>query len=83
VVRDGAEELDEGHDAVGGCAHVVGRDLADVGVKGRRGRADAQQERHLDEEDDGGLGTVRFDRVSRRPGTCLLGRVGRLTRISR
>ena len=61
---DDAEPLDEGHDAVGGGAHPVGRDLADGVVERRRGRADAQEEGDLDEEDyEGGYavgGDVRM-----------------------
>lgn len=53
-VHDQRQPLDEAHGAVGGSAHVVGRDLADGGVKRRRGRADSQEEGHLDEEDDEG-----------------------------
>lgn len=46
------EKLDNGHDKVRGGAQVVGRDLANKGVKlGRRG-ADAKQQRNLDEQDD-------------------------------
>lgn len=47
-----AEPLGEGHGGVRGGAHVVGRHLADGRVEARRGRADPQQERHLNEEDD-------------------------------
>ena len=46
------EPLYEGHGTVGAGAHVVRRDLADRGVEGGRGRADSQEKRHLDEEDD-------------------------------
>lgn len=47
-----AEKLDDGHDKVCGGAQVVGRDLANEGVKlGRRG-ADAKQQRDFDEQDD-------------------------------
>lgn len=51
---DAGQEDDDSHDAVGGGAHVVGRDLADGVVEGRRGRADAEKERHFDEEDHEG-----------------------------
>lgn len=47
-----AEKLDNGHNKVRGGAQVVGRDLANKGVKlGRRG-ADAKQQRNFDEQDD-------------------------------
>ncbi|KAL3962548.1 hypothetical protein ACCO45_004071 [Purpureocillium lilacinum] len=49
-----ADEHDGAHDAVGGRAHVVGRDLADELVKLGRGRADAEEQRHFDEEDQEG-----------------------------
>lgn len=48
---DTADELDDGHDAIGGGAHVVGGDLANEVVELSRGRADAQQERDFDEQD--------------------------------
>ncbi len=54
AAANGADELDGGHDAVGGSAHVVGRHPADRVIKGRRGRADSQEEGYLDEEDDEG-----------------------------
>lgn len=47
--NDDAEPLDDRHAGVGGGAHVVGRDLADRGVEGGRGRADSEQERYFDE----------------------------------
>lgn len=56
--RDDGEPLDEGHDAVGTGTHVVGRDLADGIIEGRRGRADAQEKGHFDEEDDEGRDTA-------------------------
>ena len=46
------EPLDEGHGTVRAGAHVVGRDLADRGIEGGRGRADSQEQRHLNEQDD-------------------------------
>jgi hypothetical protein len=61
--RDDGQPLHDGHDAVGARAHVVTRDLADGGVKGGRGRADAQQQRDLDEEDDKGRDAVVCSRV--------------------
>ena len=56
---DEAEEEDDGHDGVGGGAHVVCRDPADGGVETGRGRADAQEEGHLDEKDDEGAAACR------------------------
>lgn len=47
---DTAQELDDGHDEIGGGAHVVGRDLANEGVELARGRADAQEEGNFDEQ---------------------------------
>ena len=44
--------MDDGEHEVDGGAHVVGLEAADEGVEAGRGRADAQQERDLDEEDD-------------------------------
>ena len=48
---DGAP-LDDGHDAVGGRAHVVGRNPSNGSIEGGRGRADTKQKGYLDEEDD-------------------------------
>lgn len=61
--RDDAQPLDQAHDAVRGGAHVVGRDLAHVGVERARRRADAQEERDLDEHNDhgGGAGEEGMD----------------------
>lgn len=56
--RDDAEPLDESHDAVRGGAHVVGRDFAHVAIESARSRADAQQQRDLDEDDDEGRRAV-------------------------
>lgn len=52
------QENDRSHDAVGGGAHVVCRDLADGLVERGRGRADAQEERDFDEEDHEGEAPV-------------------------
>lgn len=49
---DDAEPLDEGHDAVRGGAHVIGRDFADIAIEGAGCRTDAQKEGDLDENDD-------------------------------
>jgi len=51
-----ADELDDGHDAVDGGAHVICAELADEVVELARGRADAEEERHFDEEDYEGAG---------------------------
>lgn len=53
-----AEILDHGHDDIGGGAEVVGRNLADKLVELARGWADAQEKRHLDEQDEEGRGTI-------------------------
>lgn len=45
------QPLSKGHARVGGGAHEVGRDLADDVVELCRCGADAEEERHLDEED--------------------------------
>lgn len=52
--RNDGEPVDNGHDGIGARAHVVRRDLADGGIEAGRGRADAQEQGHLDEEDDEG-----------------------------
>lgn len=46
------DELKSRHDTVGSCAHVVGRDLANHLVELAGGRADAEEKRDLDEQDD-------------------------------
>lgn len=54
------QPLGQGHGAVRGGAHVVGRDAADGGIEGARGRADSQQQGHLNEEDDERRDAVRW-----------------------
>jgi hypothetical protein len=44
--------LDDTHGKVDGGAHVIGLESANEGIKCRRRRTDAQEERDLDEEDD-------------------------------
>lgn len=56
ATAEDAQELEDGHDAIGGGAQPVGGDLADEAIELFRGRTDAQQQRHLDEEDDKGGG---------------------------
>lgn len=70
--RDDAEPLDQGHNAVRGGAHVVGGDLAHVGIEGARGRADAQEEGNLDEDDQEGRCPVEKSEwvVRRREEDC-------------
>lgn len=51
-----AQENDDGHDEIDGGTDVVGGDPADEAVELARGRADAEEEGHLDEEDDEGEG---------------------------
>lgn len=46
--------LDDAHGQVDGSAHVIRLEAADEAVKLRRGRADAQEKRDLDEEEDEG-----------------------------
>ena len=59
VGPNGAEELQDGHDAVGGGAKIVGRDGADGGIELARGRANAEQQRDLDEQNqEGGCSVV-------------------------
>ena len=53
-VPDDGEELDDAHDEVDGGAHVVCLEASDEGVEVLRGRADAQQERDFDEDEDEG-----------------------------
>lgn len=65
---DTAHELDDGHDKIGGGTHVVCRNSADEGVELAGGRADAQQERDFDEQDQEGRGTL--DLLAARFGRC-------------
>lgn len=44
--------LDGAEDGVHASAHPVGREATDEGVEGGGGRADAEEEGHLNEEDD-------------------------------
>lgn len=53
-----ADPLYGAHDEVYGGAHVVGAELADEGVELGRRRADAEEERYLDEDDDEGAHSV-------------------------
>jgi hypothetical protein len=46
------DPLDDTHGKVDGGAHVIGLESADEGVKRGRCRADAQEERDFDKEDD-------------------------------
>ena len=55
---DDGQPLHRTHDGVRAGAHVVCRDAADGGVKARRGRADAEEQRDFDEEDDKRGGSV-------------------------
>jgi hypothetical protein len=50
--------LDNGHDKVDGGARVVRRELSDEIVKCRRGWANAEKQRNLNEQDDEGADTV-------------------------
>ena len=50
--QDQAEPLHQAHDAVHGGAHVVGAEAAHELVELGRGRADAQQEGDLEEDED-------------------------------
>lgn len=61
AAAEDAEVLDDGHDGVGSGAHVVGGDAADEGVELLGGRADAEEEGDLNEEDDQGGGTVAVE----------------------
>jgi hypothetical protein len=63
-VADDGEELDDAHDEVDGGAHVVCLEAADEGVEVLGCRADAQQQRDFDEdEDEGGDAGVEKKRV--------------------
>jgi hypothetical protein len=53
-VHDDAQPLDQGHDAVNGGAHIVGREAADEGIEFGGCRTDAQKERDFDEDEDQG-----------------------------
>lgn len=50
--KDDRQELEQAHNTVGTCAHVVGRDAPDRGVEPGRGRANAEEKRNLDEDND-------------------------------
>lgn len=57
---DDTEPLDDGHDTVRSSTHVVGRDHADIAVEDAGGRADAQQQGDLDENNnEGGCSTIQ------------------------
>jgi hypothetical protein len=58
-VADDGEELDDAHDEIDGGAHVVCLEAADEGVEVLGCRADAQQERDFDEDEDEGGDAVR------------------------
>lgn len=45
------QPLDQRHDTIDCCAHVVRLEAADEGIEPSGGRADAEKERDLDEED--------------------------------
>jgi len=45
------QPLDERHDPIDASTHKVGLETADEVVEARRGRADAQEQRDLEEED--------------------------------
>lgn len=49
---NGAQKLDNGHGEVGACSNVVGADLADEFVEFGGRRADSEQQRHFDKQDD-------------------------------
>lgn len=72
------EEEDDGHDGIGGGAHVIRGDLANGGVELGGGRADAQEEGHLDEEDTEGEAASKGVSVSR---GCVFKRDGRAAGI--
>lgn len=59
---DAGQEDNDGHDAVSGGAHVVGRDLADEVIEGGRGRANTEEERDFDEENHKGEAPVYVTR---------------------
>jgi hypothetical protein len=48
-----AQPLHNAHDQVDGGAHVIGLESADESIEFRGGRADAEEERYLNEQDDG------------------------------
>lgn len=60
--------MDDAHGQIDSSAHVVGLEFADECVKRGRGRADAQEERDFDEENDEGAdpGRVISDTYRRR-----------------
>lgn len=49
AVHYNAEPLDERHQPVNRCSHVVGGEAADKGIELGRGRTDAEKERYFNE----------------------------------
>lgn len=64
-----ADPLYSAHDEVDGGAHVVGAEFADEGVELRGGRADAEEERDFDEDDNKGAYSVQRVSSEKRPRT--------------
>lgn len=62
--REQAEPLHNGHDEVHGGAEVVGLEAADEGVEVGGGRADSEEQRDFDEEDDEGADAAKVMFVS-------------------
>jgi hypothetical protein len=53
-IGDDAEVQDNSHDGVDACAYPIRRDHADGIIELGRGRADAEEQGDLDEQDDQG-----------------------------
>lgn len=49
MILDDAQPLDQAHDPVNSCAHVVRSETADEGVEGWGRWADAEEKRYFDE----------------------------------
>jgi hypothetical protein len=58
--RNDGQPLNKAHDAVDGRTHVIGLETADEAIEGGAGRADAQEEGDLDEENDEGADAATY-----------------------
>ncbi len=69
-MNDATEPLNQAHDTVNGGTHVIGSETPDEVVKGRRGGADAQEERDFDEYEREAGETVPSRQPSVKNGFC-------------
>lgn len=67
------QPLDQAHDTINSGAHIVRFEASDEVIEGCGGRADSEEERDLDEEDDEGADTVFMLAVDcwGRAGMCM------------